>query len=283
MWQYDPNLRSWDPINLYDTSLRPQSSDDESVHDLIFDATGLLWVSSWGQGLYKQRAQKEFYSYTFNPSNNNRSLSYPEVSAIEPSTLWENLLWVGTYGGGLNILDKDTGRFLVVRANQNDAFSLSNDKVFALEESSTGLLWVGTGSGLDYIELDKEEANPLSQQLRIRKGLSNLYVHSIEESQLGGIWVGGEEGLLKLNLDSVGISNYTPNSIEEKLNYFSVWPLLESEFQERLWIGTYGGGVRNLDLSMDSGQIALNNELDALLQEYKYILTIQEDQTENVG
>src|SRR5687767_15626324 len=41
-------------------------------------------------------------------------------------------LWIGTAGGGLNLLDRKTGRFHHYRRNDKDPNSLSDDAIYTL-------------------------------------------------------------------------------------------------------------------------------------------------------
>mgnify|MGYP002065210970 CR=1 FL=1 len=64
-------------------------------------------------------------------------------------------LWLGTDGGGLDMLDPETGAFTHYRHDPDDPTSLSSDRVRTVFEDRSGALWAGTyGSGLN--RLDRE-------------------------------------------------------------------------------------------------------------------------------
>ena len=59
-------------------------------------------------------------------------------------------LWVGTFGGGLNLLDEKTGRFTVYKNVSSDPSSISNNDVRCIFQDNSGNEWIGTrGGGLD--------------------------------------------------------------------------------------------------------------------------------------
>ena len=59
-------------------------------------------------------------------------------------------LWIGTFGSGINLLDRATGRVTPVRHVNGVRGSLSDDRVMAMLEGSDGDVWVGTmGGGLN--------------------------------------------------------------------------------------------------------------------------------------
>ena len=87
--------------------------------------------------------------YPFGSADAN-ALSDPRASAIVEDA--RGNLWIGTVGGGLNLLDRRTGRFHHYRRNDRDPSSLSDDTVYALHVDRHGELWVGTaGGGLDRV------------------------------------------------------------------------------------------------------------------------------------
>jgi streptogramin lyase len=61
-------------------------------------------------------------------------------------------LWIGTMAGGLNRLDRRTGRFTHYRHRPGDPASLSSNQVTVLYPGADGGLWVGTGNGLNYLD-----------------------------------------------------------------------------------------------------------------------------------
>jgi len=65
-------------------------------------------------------------------------------------------LWIGTYRGGLNRLDADTGRLTAFRHDPKDPHSLSHDRVLAVLEDDAQRLWVATADGLNLF--DRESA-----------------------------------------------------------------------------------------------------------------------------
>ena len=71
------------------------------------------------------------------------------------------MLWVGTYGGGLNRFDRDSGHF--VRYDADDFQNVTDEPeefrnvIEAIGEHPTGVLWIATyGGGLVKFDLDTE-------------------------------------------------------------------------------------------------------------------------------
>ena len=64
------------------------------------------------------------------------------------------VLWIATYGGGLNQFDRDREHFIRYQPNGNDPHSLSHQAVLAIHQDQEGVLWIGTeGGGLNKLYL----------------------------------------------------------------------------------------------------------------------------------
>src|SRR5262249_25705512 len=73
------------------------------------------------------------------------SLSHDHVTAIHQDGAGN--LWIGTWGGGLNRLDK-AGTFTTYRASQG----LASDVGYGILEDKAGALWLTTNDGLSKLE-----------------------------------------------------------------------------------------------------------------------------------
>ena len=56
-------------------------------------------------------------------------------------------LWIGTDGGGLNLFDKTTRKFIQFKNDIHNINSLPNDEVYAIGEDRYHDLWIGTENG----------------------------------------------------------------------------------------------------------------------------------------
>jgi hypothetical protein len=86
-----------------------------------------------------------------NPSSLN------ENKVVSLHLIQTNLLWLGTWGGGLSQLDLNDPRhtnpqlatFITYRHNPDDPSSISEDSVWAIHQTGDGSLWLGTPMGLN--------------------------------------------------------------------------------------------------------------------------------------
>ncbi len=107
-------------------------------------------------------------------------------------------MWIGTIGGGLNLLERRTGRFFHYRKNERDVESLSDDTVYALHVDSQGQLWVGTaGGGLD--RLIGTSDNPTAVRFESQRGIPSQVVWGIESDADGRLWLSTNNGLVQFD------------------------------------------------------------------------------------
>ncbi|MFN2189021.1 MAG: two-component regulator propeller domain-containing protein, partial [Candidatus Promineifilaceae bacterium] len=139
-------LNRYDPITgrftrYLNDSQNSKSISKGSVRAIHDDGEGAFWIAT-DNGLDKYDAKSgEFIHFTNNPGDPN-SLSDNRVLSIYPGDGEE--LWIGTYGGGLNRFDTETGTFSSYREKDG----LPNDAILCIQEDERENLWLSTIKGL---------------------------------------------------------------------------------------------------------------------------------------
>ncbi len=103
---------------------------------------------------------------------------------------------VGTYGGGLSLLDPATRRWETYNVPQGlgDAF------VYEAMQASNGDLWIATWSGVNRVRggrLDDRSSWDLYTVENTRGGLPNDWVYGLAEGRDGDIWLATEGGVAR--------------------------------------------------------------------------------------
>jgi ligand-binding sensor domain-containing protein len=103
-------------------------------------------MPAWGGKLSKANLSPKAFELRRRDPGNINSLSSNEVtSMLEDSS---GIIWIGTYGGGLNRWDKKTNQFIHFRHNFSNPGTLTSDTIEALLEDRHGHLWVCNGDVL---------------------------------------------------------------------------------------------------------------------------------------
>ena len=106
---------------------------------LIESRDGVVWGASL-DGLVRFDSLTQTFQRVGADSSSGQVLSSQQVSSITESA--DGRLWVGTLGGGINILDPETGDISYMRHDPNDPESLPDDYVFNLFIDKDQVLWV---------------------------------------------------------------------------------------------------------------------------------------------
>lgn len=135
LWQYDEKRDRFEPSSLVADG---NPCGDGIVYAIAEDVRGDFWVSRWGIGLVKIEPVSR--GYTVYPLVDNR------IYCMNLS-LDDRLVLAGTWGGGLNVLDKETGKTVAYTQTSPRGQRITNDIVYSLFVDASGLLWLGTNGG----------------------------------------------------------------------------------------------------------------------------------------
>jgi signal transduction histidine kinase/ligand-binding sensor domain-containing protein len=102
------------------------------------DAGTLYIGTARGLAVYDD-GQQEFRMITADEEDG-LALSHPEVTSITESA--DGRLWIGTNGGGINILNPETGTISYLRHDPDDVNTLPNDYILNLFIDQDQVLWV---------------------------------------------------------------------------------------------------------------------------------------------
>jgi ligand-binding sensor domain-containing protein len=164
------------------------SISDHTVIGIYEDKSGVFWVGTF-EGINKFDPGKiQFSAYKQFPGNPN-SLSDSYIWSLYVSDSGgKQTLWIGTKIGGLNKLDRNTGKIMHYLQDPNHPKSQSSHIITALIEDRAGILWIGTyGDGLIKFDPEKEQ---FTRYLNDQSTLSNNIIRTIYEDKSGTLWIG---------------------------------------------------------------------------------------------
>jgi len=154
------------------------------------------------------------------------------------------LIWIGTQAG-LNVYDGHT--VLVFRADSEDSSSIPNDEVIALAECPSGIMWVGTRTGLCRLDLKTGNCRQSWNTRDARIRLPDSYITALAAMNDTVLWIGTQEGLKILRLSTEA---YEPPEIEthpDSVLGTGHISALHMAGDGTVWVGTGNGVMFHLD------------------------------------
>lgn len=183
----------------------PSSLPDSPVNAVFEDGKGRIWVGNVERGLSvtesgsisdRNVAGTEWKHLTAE----NAGLSHNSVSAICSDSLGR--MWVGTWGGGLNLIVQGRHGHPEVIAGtfppDDSADSLSYIGSLAFD-SINGLVWIGTNSGIYYLDIDTGQVYPALRN-------QTWGCVGICADRKGRLWMGCQDGLYMFDLNRRDLS-----------------------------------------------------------------------------
>jgi len=210
------------------------------VRTITQDEDGFMWFGT-SEGLERFDGHQTL-SFHHDSSQPN-SLSANVISR----TIVDNKqrLWVGTFGGGVNLYRSETQDFLHFTTKTKNML-LTNDTVNALFEDSEGKVWVATENGLNIIKPQGEKwtVKQIFQELGNANSLTNNAVLSVIETNNQEIWVGTNGGgisVFDLQGKFIKSIKYVDPKSATYVNEFVSSLYLDSNGD--VWIGTVDSGL----------------------------------------
>jgi len=285
---YIYDLKTEKYINLKHIYNDPFSLSDNAIHSLYQDREGGIWVGTFFGGIcylnYTFSQFEKYYpvigknsitgksisefceDYTkkiwigtedaglnwFNPQTKSFGKSIIPAKNIHSLLCEENKLWVGTFSEGLYVTDLKTGKIKEYK-NSISENSIKDDNIYSIYKDSSGRIWIGTMTGLQYFNLKSNNFK------RINENIINSQVNDIIEDNRGTLWFATiGEGIFSFNRFSDEWQHYpsTMNNADDTGK--SIICLLQDK-KNRLWIGTEGAGLGIYDANSNTFKSAINS------------------------
>lgn len=150
----------------------------------------------------------------------------------------KNNLWIGTFGGGLNVLNLSTNEMIRYPYTKNGSETILADNIQTIFEDHSGDIWLGTTHGLylfndsTFTRASKFNKDPNSI------GFSRIW--SVIQYDSENIWISTDKGLSQFNLKSKQTVDYPLPIDMVNMGY-------SSEFRKiiyksgLIWIGSTSG------------------------------------------
>ncbi len=185
------------------------------ITSLYQDGKGVFWVGTEDgfARLEYDNTTKASPKLTWyrSKSNDKNSLNFNHVSCFLDDPADGNFLWITTKGGGLNLLEKATGKFTHITTQEG----LCNNVVYGILTDDAGNIWGSTNNGI-FCLLNKrkdEHGHWLFRHFTKASGLQDdeFNTGAYEKLPNGDLAFGGVNGLSVFNPATVLQTGFTPH------------------------------------------------------------------------
>ena len=214
---------------------------DASPTSILEDHTGTLWVGTYCGGLVRFDPQSKRFRYFRHDPDAPHSLSGSDNCVLSVIEDRSGALWVGT-NGGLNLYDRETGRFAHYQHDSSDAYSLSNNHILSIYQDRSGVLWMGIEfGGINKLATGAGRFRHYRHLTDEPNSLIGSIVTSVLQEPQGVLWIGTTAGLDRVDRKSGEWRHYRhdPNDPDSLAH-----DLVRSIYLDRLgtlWVGSRGG------------------------------------------
>ena len=228
--RFDPENNTFKQV-ANDTLISPR------IKRIFLDSQNRLWVGTLENGLAQINLDEQYQ--VINYSGDVRGVSHPAVTAFTEDSLGR--IWIGTDGGGLDVLQPHSDKWLNFRASdERTAEHLNGNRIRSLLTDSQGYIWIGTlTSGLSRYSLKSKRFAHYRHNPDELTSLSNDFILSLYEDAQGRIWAGTDNGISLYEdgkFERILADKSNPDSLSNN-RIFNV-------FQDKgniIWISTYSG------------------------------------------
>ncbi len=213
----------------YHDEREPKSLVNNSVQCIYHDTRGDVWIGTRNGVNFLIEERQNIRGYK-GLTGDNRYLNCGEVYCF-----WrdgKDNLWIGTESGGINILDRQTGRFRYLTARRNDPNSLSGNCIKALVPDGKGNLWIGTFlGGVDVLNLKTGKYSHYVHNPADPSSLSDNRVWGILQDNDGNMWIGTSGGLDRFDPATKTFQSFSHLVNGQKVNW------LMQDQSNTIWLG----------------------------------------------
>ncbi|MFM7021526.1 MAG: two-component regulator propeller domain-containing protein [Flavobacteriales bacterium] len=164
-----------------------------AILEIKEDKNGKLWLATWSGGLICfDPATRKSISYTNDPKNIN-SIIFNNIKSI---IIEDSIIWIGTHGEGVCVMDLKTKQFIHHKNNKTYPFDMKTPSwINHMFKDSKGRIWISSFDGL--FVYDRKKMHKFVHQ-EDPGSISSNDVNMVTEDLKGNIWVVTESGGLEM-------------------------------------------------------------------------------------
>ena len=208
-----------------------------TISSMIEDRSNILWIGSQSGLIKWDRKAQKFNLYDKDSRGNNLFSGNVVASVYEDN---QGVIWVGTWGTGLHLFDRKSGRVTKYSEKSAPPFRIANDFVHVIYPLKNGEVLIGTRNGLQVFNRITRSFNDYFSRFGIdtKQYFAQNRIYEIKEDKKGNLWIATRLGLYKF--DGKAIEGFFHNPTDSLSLSSSEIHSIEID-DNSLWIGTFDG------------------------------------------
>jgi signal transduction histidine kinase/ligand-binding sensor domain-containing protein/DNA-binding response OmpR family regulator len=208
----------------------------DCINSIFVDKFKNILLASDGGGLIVFNRNNNFKKQFTNIKSNKSSLT--DNATLDVFVDNELQTWVGTYTGGLCLMDHLSGKFVNYNT-ENTNGGLKSNNVRTIIQSKDGKIWIGTHSGgISCYDKKTKKFSNYSQSTN-KNSLINNWVNKIYFDKKGRLWIGTVYGLSCFIIEQNKFINYSTQT-NSKMSDNMIHSIAEDN-EGNIWFGTDNG------------------------------------------
>jgi signal transduction histidine kinase/ligand-binding sensor domain-containing protein/CheY-like chemotaxis protein len=224
-------------------TIQVEPTHDNSIKsDLVnalFEDENYIWIGT-EFGLDRYDKKRKLFRHFAHHIDDEHGLSANAVFSIYKDS--RDNLWIGTWTGGLNRYDENTGHFTHYLPG-DDPGSINDDKVFSILEDSRGNLWIGTiGGGLNRFDYQTESFIAYERDPSDSNSIFHNSINCIFETSGGILYISNYFALDQYNYERDNFTHHVYKTGTDDELSGKIISILEDS-KKNIWLATSNGLV----------------------------------------
>ncbi|MEM8528338.1 MAG: two-component regulator propeller domain-containing protein [Bacteroidota bacterium] len=225
------------------TKLPDNKAAANAIRLIYEDQEGLLWIGTQSNGVFSfDPVTSTFIEHYFNDPDDPNSISHNKISAFIQNG---EELWIGTTGGGLNMLNLKTKSIMRHTGVPPAPFGVNSETIRDTWEDTQGNIWLGSFyDGLYQFKNSQRIFSNFDQNT----GLLTKVVNDITETLDGKIWVAmGNAGVGVFDTAKKRFTKYYRNENNQQGLPLGNLKRLQTDHTGKLWVASETEGISYFD------------------------------------
>ena len=175
---------------------------NEDVFRDIIEIEDGVYLLATDAGIKIFNHKENTFTHYYNQANNPKSINNNHTYCLSLAS--DGKVWIGTYGGGINIFDRKTSSFRSIETTHRNNMGLSSNVVWAMYTDAKQNIWMCTPNGLNLYTPGSKRFQVFSRE----QGFNNTVFNDVTEDDKGTMWLATENGISSLDAKTKKVRNF---------------------------------------------------------------------------